>query len=344
MGDEHGVAHLVPRCPCEEPSAAAGGHLRGRPPRADEGNADGSGATFSRRVPRVEAPIKAERIRDKLYLLRGGGRTVSIGGVSLPTAGNSLAFIGSSGVMLVDSKVPGCGKAILDSIREITDRPVTTIINTHTHFDHVGSNPEFAETVEVIAHEKTAALMREMRPVSGGPAQPDIFRESGGRGLPRRTFEDRLTLGSGEERIDLYWFGPAHTAGDAWVVFPALSVLHAGDVFAHKALAPLDANNGASGVAYPQTIAAAVAALSKIETVVSGHYPSTLAMADLETYGQFIGEFVEAVRKAKRAGGTIDDFVKAWKIPERFLDQGYVDTTHLRPIRPDVEVIWNESG
>lgn len=290
-----------------------------------------------------QAPLQAERIRDNLYLLRGGGRTVSIGGVALPSAGNSLAFIGANGVVLVDSKLPGCGKPIVDKIREITDRAVTTIINTHTHFDHVGGNPEFPESVQVVAQENTAALMREMRPVTGGPGQPNIFRESGGRGLPIRTFADRLTLGSGEERIELYWFGPAHTAGDAWVVFPALSVLHAGDVFAHKAVAPLDANNGASGGAYAETIARAVAELSNIETVVSGHYPSTLAMADLETYGQFIGKFVEAVRKAKRDGRTIDDFVGAWKIPERFLDQGYVDTTHLRSIRPDVEVIWNEA-
>jgi glyoxylase-like metal-dependent hydrolase (beta-lactamase superfamily II) len=289
------------------------------------------------------APIEAERIRDNLYLLRGGGRTVPIGGVALPSAGNSLAFIGRNRVVLVDSKLPGCGKPLLDKVREITDRPVTTIINTHTHFDHVGGNAEFPESVEVVAHENTAALMKEMRPVTGGPAQPNIFPENGGRGLPRRTFSDRLTLGSGEERIDLYWFGPAHTAGDAWVVFPALSVLHTGDVFAHKAVAPLDANNGASGVAYPQTIARAVAELAEIETVVSGHYPTTLVMSDLETYGDFIGEFVRAAQAARRAGGTIDDFVKAWKIPERFLEQGYVDTTHLRPIRPDVEVIWNEA-
>ena len=298
-------------------------------------------------MPRVEggqAPIEAERIRDNLYLLRGGGRTVSIGGAAVPTAGNSLAFIGRNGVIIVDSKLPGCGAAILDKVREITDRPVTTIINTHTHFDHVGGNAKFPESVEVVAHENTAALMGEMRPVTGGPAQPNVFGESGGRGLPRRTFSDRLTLGSGEERIELYWFGPAHTGGDAWVVFPALSVLHAGDVFAHKALAPLDTNNGASGISYPRTIARAIAALPEIETVVSGHHPTTLAMSDLEIYGDFMGEFVRAVREARSAGETIEDFVKTWRIPEQYVKEGYVDTRHLRPIRSDVEVVWNEVG
>lgn len=54
-------------------------------------------------------------------------------------------------------------------------------------------------------------------------------------------------------------------------------------------------------------------------------------------------EFVEAVHEARRAGRTIDDFASSWKIPERFLEQGYLDVTHLRPLRPDVEAVWNET-
>jgi hypothetical protein len=66
-------------------------------------------------------------------------------------------------------------------------------------------------------------------------------------------------------------------------------------------------------------------------------------MADLKTYEDFTREFVQAVQAAKRAGRTIDDFVKSWKMPERFLREGYVDFSHLRPLRPDVEVVWNET-
>jgi len=76
-----------------------------------------------------------------------------------------------------------------------------------------------------------------------------------------KTFKDRMTLGSGAERIELYYFCRAHTGGDAWVVFPALRVLHTVDVFASKIFPLIDANNGGSGVEYPQTIAKAVAAL-----------------------------------------------------------------------------------
>ena len=290
------------------------------------------------------AAVRAERVRDNLYVLRGGGRTVSIGGVSVPQAGNSIAFVAARGVVLVDTKVAGCGGAILEKIREITGRPVTTIINTHAHLDHVGANAEFPPGVEIIAHERTAERMREMRPVSGGPAQPDVFRASGDRGLPTTTFTDRLTLGGGDERIELYHFGPAHTGGDAWVVFPALRVLHAGDVFAHKAVPVIDANNGRSGVEYPRTIARAAAALEGVETIVSGHFPATLTMADLTLYGEFTREFVRTVRSAREAGRTPDDVINAWRLPERFAREGYVDVSHLRPLRGDVEVVWNETA
>ena len=289
------------------------------------------------------AAIRAEKIRDNLYVLRGGGRTFRVGDVDLPQAGTTVAFITAAGVVLVDTKLPGWGTPIIDKLKEITDKPVTMIINTHAHFDHVGGNVEFPATVDVVAHENTAALMQEMRPVSGGPAQPNIFKEHSGRGLPKRTFKERMTLGSGSDRIELYYFGRAHTSGDAWVVFPALRVLHSGDAFAGKAVPPLDANNGASGIEYPQTIAKAVATLTNIDTVITGHYQTTLTMADVKTYGDFTHEFVQAVQAAKKAGRTIDDFVTTWKLPERYLKEGYMDFSQLRSIRPDVEVIWNET-
>src|SRR5712671_2518790 len=136
--------------------------------------------------------IEAVQLKHNLYLLRGGGRTVQIGGVSVPNAGNSLAFITASGVVLVDTKVPGWGKPLIDKIKEITDKPVTTVINTHTHMDHVSGNVELPAGVQIVAQENTARLMAEMRPVTGGPKQRNVFKQNEGRGLPTRTFKDHL--------------------------------------------------------------------------------------------------------------------------------------------------------
>jgi glyoxylase-like metal-dependent hydrolase (beta-lactamase superfamily II) len=208
--------------------------------------------------------------------------------------------------------------------------------------DHVSGNVEFPPGVEIVAHEAAAASMREMRPVAGGPPQPNLFQEQGGRGLPTRTFRDRLTLGDGDERVELYHFGRGHTDGDSWVHFPAVRAVHCGDAFAYKALPPLDTNNGASGLEYPETLARAIRAFPADTTVITGHYPATLGMEDLRVFEAFVRDFVEAVRSARGAGATIDDFVATWRLPDRLVAQGYVDFSQLRPIRPDVEALWYE--
>jgi glyoxylase-like metal-dependent hydrolase (beta-lactamase superfamily II) len=265
--------------------------------------------------------------------------------------GNTAAFVTANGVVLVDTKLPGWGKPILDKLKELTPKPVTTIINTHTHFDHVGGNVEFPATVEVVAHETTAKLMQEMRPVTAGPPQPNVFKDSNGRGLATRTFKDRLTLGTGEERIELYYFGRGHTGGDAFVVFPALRVLHTGDAFGNKTIPIIDANNGGNGIEYPETLAKA-AALPNIATVIAGHYPTTLTMRDVKTYADFNREFVQAVQAAKKAGQSIDDVVNSWKVPDRFLEDGYLTPEEYQKLtrqpmtsrlRANVEVVWNET-
>ena len=181
--------------------------------------------------------------------------------------------------------------------------------------------------------------MQEMRAVTGGVERPNIFEESNGRGLPTRTFTDRMTLGTGDERIELYHFGRAHTDGDTWVVFPASRVLLTGDVFAWKAFPIVDTNNGGSGAEYAETIAKAVTGLPDIDAVVTSHYPRALAMTDLVLYGEFVRGLGQAVQSAKTSGQTIDDFVDAWQMPERFLRDGYIDA----PVRSVAERLWNET-
>ena len=63
----------------------------------------------------------------------------------------------ANGVTVVDTKNPGWGQPILDKIKELTPKPVTMIINTHTHGDHVSGNVEFPATVDIVVQENTAA-------------------------------------------------------------------------------------------------------------------------------------------------------------------------------------------
>ena len=96
-------------------------------------------------------------------------------------------FVQANGVTVVDTKNPGWGQPLLAKIKEITPKPVTTIINTHTHGDHVSGNVEFPATVDIVVHENTKGNMEQMRPVTGiakpgAPPGPNIFKENGGKG------------------------------------------------------------------------------------------------------------------------------------------------------------------
>src|SRR2546427_11120842 len=214
--------------------------------------------------------VDVDKLRDNLYVLRGGG-------------GNTAIFITANGVVVVDTKNPGWGQPILEKIKTLTDKPVTTIINTHTHGDHVSGNVEFPATVEVIVHENTKANMMEMRGATGitqqGPPT-NIFKEHNGIGMPKRTFKDKMSIGNGNDRIDLFYFGRGHTNGDAWVLFPALRIVHAGDIFSGKNLPLLDANNGGSAALIGESLQKGYDALKNVDTIITGH-STQMTMADL---------------------------------------------------------------
>ena len=93
-----------------------------------------------------------------------------------------------------------------------------------------------------------------------------------------------MTLGNGNDRIDLHYFGRGHTNGDAWIVFPTLRVMHAGDIFSGKNLPLLDYNNGGSGEQIPDTLMKAYTATSKsIDSIITGH-STVMTPNDLREY------------------------------------------------------------
>ena len=189
------AAQLVAQAPAGAPPAGAGQGRPGGPPGGGRGAA--------------AAVTGIDKVTDNLYVIQQQG-------------GNTAVFVAANGVVLVDTKNPNNGQAILTQVKSVTDKPVTHIINTHTHGDHVGSNAFFPASVEIVVQEKTAANMKRM----------DLFKTTeGARGLPDRTFGDKMTVLSGSDAIDLYYFGRAHTDGDAFVVFrnadtEAVSILY----------------------------------------------------------------------------------------------------------------------
>jgi glyoxylase-like metal-dependent hydrolase (beta-lactamase superfamily II) len=165
-----------------------------------------------------------------------------------------------------------------------------------------------------------------------------VFGESKGRGLPTRVFTDYMSIGSGADQVELRYFGPGHTDGDAWVFFPALRVVHAGDIFPGKQLPILDGNNGGSGLAMPRTLGTAHAMLGNVDTIITGH-STTMTPNDLREWAQFNDDFLTTVREAKAAGRSVDDVVSSWKVPAAY--KGYAEPQESR-LRANVELIYKQ--
>jgi glyoxylase-like metal-dependent hydrolase (beta-lactamase superfamily II) len=252
--------------------------------------------------PAQDAPkvVDVEKVKDNLYVLRGNG-----GG------GNTAVFITAGGVIVVDAKNPGWGQPILDKIKTLTPKPVTTLINTHTHGDHVSGNVEFPASIDFVAQENTKTNMEKM----------PIFKEHNGVGLPKRTFKDKMTIGAGADQVDLYYFGPGHTNGDAFVVFPALRVVHSGDIFAGKSVPLIDAANGGSMLHISESLMKAHNGIKNVDTIINGHTPAQTTWADLKEYSEFNKELVDWMRAGLKAGKTPEQLAAEWKMPAKY--QGY---------------------
>jgi cyclase len=253
--------------------------------------------------PAANAPkvIDVDKVKDNLFVLKGGG-------------GNTAVFVTADGVVVVDAKNPGWGAPILDKIKTLTTKPVKMLINTHTHGDHVSGNVEFPATIDFVAQENTKANMEKM----------PIFKEHGGVGMAKRTFKDKMTLGKGADQIDLYYFGPGHTNGDAIVVFPALRTAHIGDLFAGKNLPLVDGENGGSVLHYPETLNKAHKGIKNVDTLINGHSNTTTTWADLKEFADFNQDFLTWAQGELKAGKTPAQAAEEWKVPAKYT--GYSST------------------
>jgi glyoxylase-like metal-dependent hydrolase (beta-lactamase superfamily II) len=298
-------------------AVALQGPPAGAPPGAPPAGAPPPPGGRGPQQPPSVAAIDVQKLRDNLYVLTGGG-------------GNTTVFVtANNGVVVIDTKLPGWGKPLQEKIRTLTDKPITTIINTHVHGDHTSGNVDFPTTVNIVVQANTKTDMEKM----------DLFKGENAKFLPRTTFQDKLSLFSGADRIDLYYFGPGGTDGDAWIVIPALSTAVGGDAFANRAVTLIDRNNGGSATSYLQALTRVASEIRGVNTVVTGH-GGVLTWNDLAQYVDFNREFQAWVRAAKQAGKTVEEASMEYKHPDKY--QGYTPPNPMQ-IRNYIQAIYDEA-
>ena len=182
-----------------------------QPPAASGAPPAGPPAGARPRGGGLPPPEPIEHITGNVYKVFGGG-------------GNTTVVVQKDGVVLVDTKMPGNGPAILGEVKKVTGKPVTLVINTHSHPDHLGSNDYIRDQ-----YPNVKVVMNE-----GAKEEVLANKGYGPKLQPAETYKDKLVIGTGADQVVLYHFGRGHTNGDTFAFFPAQHVLCMGDVMAGK--------------------------------------------------------------------------------------------------------------
>ena len=143
----------------------------------------------------------------ELQEIKPGVYVVSAGG------SNSMFLVNEEGVIVVDAP-QAIGDKIFAAVSEVTDRPITHLIYSHAHKDHIGAANLF-ENVTIIAHNETAKILTE--------------RNDTDRPVPDTNFTGETNLQIGNQSLQLLYPGPYHQQGNIFVYLPEHRVLMAVD-------------------------------------------------------------------------------------------------------------------
>ena len=245
-----------------------------------------------------------EEIKDGLYWITEGTY-------------HAMFLTTGEGVIVVDAP-PSIGENILKAIKETTDEPITHVIYSHSHADHIAAASMYPEDAIYIAHEETASRLArqgsfEFGLFVGGSDVPD----------PTITFSDSYTLTVGTQTLELEYKGPAHRPGNIFIYAPEQKVLMFIDVI-FPGWTPFKWLAVAEDV--PAFIDAHDWILSyDFDTLISGHVGRLGTREDVETQKEYI---LDIQLNAAKALQTVDfnaiaqevGFSNIWLLFDTYLD------------------------
>jgi len=242
-------------------------------------------------------PITSQQLRDDLHVLFGVG-------------GNILAAIGDQGVLLVDDQFPEMVPKYRATLRELGGGEIDFVVNTHWHFDHADGNKVLGPAGTWLVSQSNSRRMLTVPNIINLVVSTREQPAFTGAALPVITFDDRMQFHFNGQQIDLLHFGPAHTTGDAAVVFRGSNVAHLGDVFNNAGYPFIDADNGGDLDGMILFCEAVLAEIDSDTIVVPGH-GAVAGYADLEAYIVMLRTIRERIAALIAAGATLEEVIAA---------------------------------
>lgn len=251
-----------------------------------------------------QVQIKATKVAGNVYMLEGSG-------------GNIGVSVGEDGILIVDDQFAPLADKIRAALKELGDKKLRFILNTHWHGDHTGGNVAFGPEAPIIAHENVRKRMATEQKSeffkSTTPASPK-------EALPVITFDQTLSVHFNGEEIRAIHFPQGHTDGDSVIFFTSSNVVHLGDDFFAGRFPFVDLESGGSVEGLAKNIGEIVDKIPAGAKLIPGHGPIS-TIDDLKAYHRMLLETTGIVREKIAAGKTMDQ-IKSEGLPDEWKPWG----------------------
>ncbi|WP_282607689.1 MBL fold metallo-hydrolase [Pelagibius sp. Alg239-R121] len=239
--------------------------------------------------------IKTEKVTDSIYALFGAG-------------GNIGVSVGSDGVFIIDDQYAPLSDKILAAVRELSDKPIRFVINTHWHGDHTGGNENIGrEGAAIVAHENVRKRLLSPQTI---PAFNRTFEAAPAGALPQVTYVDGVTLHLNGEHARIAHLPNAHTDGDSFIHFTEANVVHTGDLFFNGFYPFIDAWSGGSIDGVIAAVDVILGIANDKTKIIPGHGPLA-TRTDLVAYRDMLQRVNDLVTQGIADGKSAEELVKS---------------------------------
>jgi glyoxylase-like metal-dependent hydrolase (beta-lactamase superfamily II) len=228
--------------------------------------------------------IKTTKLADNMYTLEGAGGTIGI-------------LTGPDGVFMVDTQYAQLTDKLVAAIRQVSDKPVRFIVNTHVHPDHTGGNENFGKLGAVLLSRD------QLRTRLAGGARP-----APPAALATITYDGPVTFHMNGEEVQLIPVRAAHTDGDTMVKFVKADVIMSGDFYRQIGYPFPDRNNGGSVQGLIDGLKQLADAAGPNTKIVPGH-GTVVNKNEVLAHREMAIAIRDKVSGLARQGKTADDIV-----------------------------------
>jgi glyoxylase-like metal-dependent hydrolase (beta-lactamase superfamily II) len=244
----------------------------------------------------ASSPVTAYKLRGNITVLEGSG-------------GNIAVLTGPDGKLLVDAGISVSRPHLNKALSELSNEPITNLINTHWHFDHASGN-DWLHSVgaKIIAHENTRKHLSEIQRVEDWDYN---FLPSPEGAIPSEVINATRTLKLNGASIELKPYTPAHTDGDLSVTFGEADILHAGDTYWNGIYPFIDYSTGGSIDGMIAASEANLATATNNTIIIPGHGKPVSNKSELKDFRDMLVDIRDKVAALKKTGRTQQEIVAA---------------------------------